>query len=61
MGGQLRVPTALSPCKEHTAPTREKTGWASDPVWPLWSREESFAPAANRTPAVQSVARRYTD
>jgi hypothetical protein len=36
-------------------------GWVPEPVRTLWSREKSFAPARNRTPAVQPVAHRYTD
>jgi hypothetical protein len=31
------------------------------PVWTLWRREKYLAPAGNQTPAVQPVARRYTD
>jgi hypothetical protein len=33
----------------------EENGWASEPVWPLWSREISLAPAGNRNPTVRSV------
>jgi hypothetical protein len=35
--------------------------WALNPVWTLWDKEKSLAPAVNRTPAVQPIARRYTD
>jgi hypothetical protein len=35
--------------------------WAPEPVCTLWSREKYVAPAGNRTPAVEPVARRYTD
>jgi hypothetical protein len=34
--------------------------WAPDPVWTLWSTEKIF-PDENRSPAVQPLARRYTD
>jgi hypothetical protein len=36
-------------------------GWASKPVRTLLNREELLAHARKRTPAVQPVARRYTD
>jgi hypothetical protein len=32
-----------------------------DRLWTLWRREKSPAPTVNRTPAVQPLARRYTD
>jgi hypothetical protein len=35
--------------------------WASEPVWTLWRPEKSLASAGNQNPAVQPVARRYTD
>jgi hypothetical protein len=35
--------------------------WTPGPVWTLWSRDKSLASAGNRTPAVQHIARRYTD
>jgi hypothetical protein len=54
MNGQFHAPAALSPGKE--PPTR-----APDPIWKLWSREESLAPAGIRTPTVQPVARHFTD
>jgi hypothetical protein len=42
-------------------PTGQEAGWAPEPVWTLWSWEESLAPVGNRIPAVQPVAHRYTD
>jgi hypothetical protein len=32
-----------------------------EPVWMLWSRENSLVPLWNRTPAIQTVASRYRD
>jgi hypothetical protein len=37
-------------------------GWVGlETVWKLWNREEYFAFAGNRTPAVQPVVHRCTD
>jgi hypothetical protein len=52
---QFHSPAALSPGKEPPVPIAQEAGWAQDPVWTPWRREKSLAPA------VQSVARRYTD
>jgi hypothetical protein len=51
---QFHAPSALSPGKKLQVHIEYEGGWASQPVWTLWRRE-------NRTPAVQPVARRYTD
>jgi hypothetical protein len=42
-------------------PTSNLRGWAQEPVAPLWRREKFLAPTGNVTPAVQPIARRYTD
>jgi hypothetical protein len=55
VSGQLHVPAALLAEKEAPVPLSMEVGWAAEPVWTLWSREISHAPAENRTPAV------YTD
>jgi hypothetical protein len=47
--------------KESHVPTAYEAGWDPEPVRILWSREKSLAPALNRTPTVQPVARCYTD
>jgi hypothetical protein len=54
--GQLQAPTALPPVSIGQA-----AGWTAEPVWMLWSKEESLAPSRNRTPDVKPVTRRYTD
>jgi hypothetical protein len=56
VSGQLHATAALPP-----VPIGPEVGWASEPVWKLWRREKSVAPAENPTPAGQPVARRYTD
>jgi hypothetical protein len=61
VSGQLQAPTALPPRKETTVPTEYEAGWASEPVWTLWRRENYLALAGNRTPVVQPVARRHTE
>jgi hypothetical protein len=54
VSGQLHTPAALSP------PERDPAGWASDSVWTLWRREDSFI-SWNRKRVFQPVARLYTD
>jgi hypothetical protein len=62
-GGQWSAsrPAALAPRREAPVPIGMEAGWAPDPVWTLWSREESLIPAGNQTPPVQPLARRHTD
>jgi hypothetical protein len=38
-----------------------QAGWASELVWTQRLEEKSFAPAGDRTPVVQSVARHCTE
>jgi hypothetical protein len=57
---QFHAPAALPPGKEPPVPIGYEAGWAPEPVWMLW-RRENFWTAGNRTRAVQPVARRYTD
>jgi hypothetical protein len=52
VSGQLYVPAALPPKKEHLLSIGQEAGWAPEPVWTLWRRDKSLAPAGNRTPAV---------
>jgi hypothetical protein len=59
--GQLQNRTALIPGKEAALPIGEEVRWASEPVWTMWRKEKSLALVGNQTPAVQPVARRYTD
>jgi hypothetical protein len=46
---------------DRQTPSVEEVGWTSEPVWTLWRTEKLFAPAGNRTPAVQRVTRHYAD
>jgi hypothetical protein len=58
---QLHVCDALPPEKHPPVPIVEEAGWATHPIWTVWSREKSLAPVGNESQAVQSVALRYTD
>jgi hypothetical protein len=42
-------------------PLGGKSSGAPEPAWTLWIRDTIIYPAGNRTPAVQSVDRRYCD
>jgi hypothetical protein len=42
MSGQLHDPAALPPRKEPQVPIGEKTEWATEHVWTLWRREETY-------------------
>jgi hypothetical protein len=50
-----------SPRKEPTVSIQEEAGWAPELVWTLWRINKYVLPTVNRTPAVQSIACRYTD
>jgi hypothetical protein len=52
---------ALPPGKEPPVPTVQEAGWAPEPVWTQRVEENSSANVGNRTQAVQSVVRPYTD
>jgi hypothetical protein len=59
--GLLHAPAASLSGKDPPVPIGKEAGWASEPVWTLWSTEKSLVLARNLPPAVQPVARRYTD
>jgi hypothetical protein len=46
--------------KEIPVPIGYEAGWAPEPVWTLWRREQSCN-VGNRTRVVQLLARRYTE
>jgi hypothetical protein len=48
--GQLHALAALPPVKDRPVPTGQEAGWAPNPVWSLWRREQTLAPTVNRTP-----------
>jgi hypothetical protein len=42
VSGELHAPATLSPGKESTVSTEEKTGWAPEPLWSLWWKDLLF-------------------
>jgi hypothetical protein len=58
---QLHAPATLQPGKEPPVSIEQNAWWAPEPVWTLWSKEKSLAPAGNRIPAVHTVTGRYTE
>jgi hypothetical protein len=61
MIGQPHASTALYPEERPPIPTVQEAGWASELVRTQRLEEKSFASARDRTPAVQSVVRHYTE
>jgi hypothetical protein len=61
VSGSLHAPASLPPVKESQVRIVQEAEWAVETAWKLWNRELSLAPTGNKTPAVQPVARRYTD
>jgi hypothetical protein len=52
---------ALPPDKEPPVPFVQEAGWAPEPVWKQRLQKKTSASVRDRTPAVQSVVRHYTD
>jgi hypothetical protein len=52
---------ALPPGKQPSVPIVQEAGWVPEPVWTQGLEEKSSASDGDRTPAVQSVVRHYTD
>jgi hypothetical protein len=52
---------ALPAGKEPPVPTVQEAGWAPEPVWTQGLEEKSSASVRDRTLAVQSIVRHYTD
>jgi hypothetical protein len=52
---------ALPPGKEPPVGIVQEVGWAPEPVWTQRLEEKSSASVGDRTPAVHSVVRHYTD
>jgi hypothetical protein len=60
LSGQLHAPATLSLGKEPQYPLDRRLGGPQG-RYGHYGEEKNFAPAENGTPAVQTVARRYTD
>jgi hypothetical protein len=56
VSGQLYTPATLTPGKELLVPIGQEPGLVWDPVWTLWIREKTLAPAKNQTQAVHVIA-----
>jgi hypothetical protein len=52
---------ALAADKEPPVPIVQEAGWAPEPVWTQRLKEKSCACVGDRTPAVRSIVRHYTD
>jgi hypothetical protein len=63
VSGQLHAPGALPLGKETRVTIVNEAGWAPEPVWTTWRRENSLSYRdSNSVPSVvQPVASRYTD
>jgi len=56
VSGQLHATAALTLGKELPEPIGYEAGWATEPAWARWRRENIPAPAGNPIPVVQSIA-----
>jgi hypothetical protein len=59
VSGQRYAPAAVTPGNELPVPIVQRAGWASELVWTQRLEENFFA--GDRTLAVQSAVRHYTD
>jgi hypothetical protein len=63
VSGQLHAPAASPPEKEPPVPIVWEAGWAPEPVWTTWRRENSqpYRDSNSDLSPVQPVASRYTN
>jgi hypothetical protein len=63
MSGQLHTQAALPPGKQAPVPIRQEAGWAAEPVWTTWGRENSspYRDSNSDPSVVQPVSSRYSD
>jgi hypothetical protein len=63
MSGQFYATATLPRGKTPTVPIEKEAGWAPEPVWTTWRRENSWSYQDSKSDisVVQPVASRYTD
>jgi hypothetical protein len=49
LSAQIQTLSTLAAGKEPLVSVKHEVGWASDPVWTVWRRENSFATAGKET------------
>jgi hypothetical protein len=61
VSGHLYTLATLLLSKEPPITIGTEAGWTPEPEWTLWRKEQSLAPAGNRTSTVQLESHHYTN